>query len=396
VDGGLPPLGYDVKEKGLVINSAEAEIVRTIFELYLDLGSMSKVKKEVDRLMLRTKERNYGGKVTGGKPFSRGHLYHLIKNPLYAGQVRYKDKVYEGQHDAIINHSMWLETQSKLKAGNAQRISQTNQKHPNLLTGLVYDTSGSLLSPHYTMKKDRRYRYYVSSSNLSTNIKGWRIAAPELENTIVEILIRWLEDRNQVYRTFADIIEEHPETAEILIKNIRVLSQKLRSNQPSEIRELISALIMRIEISKSELGIALDKKQIIEKLGLSISIQDNDKSIQINSVHQIKRRGQEKKIIIQGAQQLNKDLKLISLVSRSHRWLQDIKNGQVKTISDIAKIERMDDGDVSRFFQFAFLAPEIVTSILEGTQPADLTVEKLKRLGTLPLCWSEQKSRLGY
>lgn len=113
-------------------------------------------------------------------------------------------------------------------------------------------------------------------------------------------------------------------------------------------------------------------------------------------MHQIKRRGQERKIIIQGAQQSNKDLKLISLVSRSYRWLQDIKNGQVKTISEIAKIERMDDGDASRFFQFTFLAPEIVTSILEGTQPADLTVEKLKRLGTLPLCWSEQKSRLGY
>lgn len=89
--GGLPPLGYDVKEKGLVINSAEAEIVRTIFTLYLDLGSISNVKKEVDRLMLRTKERNYGGKVTGGKPFSRGHLYHLIKNPCM--QDRYDTKI---------------------------------------------------------------------------------------------------------------------------------------------------------------------------------------------------------------------------------------------------------------------------------------------------------------
>ena len=116
----------------------------------------------------------------------------------------------------------------------------------------------------------------------------------------------------------------------------------------------------------------------------------------VTSPHTIKQRGVEKKIILPGENKTNKDPKLMALVARSHRWLQNLKDGQVKNIAEIAANEIMDDGDVSRFIQYAFLAPEIVTSIFEGKQPLDLTSEKLKRLGSLPHAWSEQKSRLGY
>ena len=110
----------------------------------------------------------------------------------------------------------------------------------------------------------------------------------------------------------------------------------------------------------------------------------------------MKRRGVEKKIILPGNNTINKDQNLMALIARSYRWLQDLKEGRVNNITEIAANEKMDNGDASRFIQFAFLAPEIVTSIFEGRQPLDLTSEKLKRLGSLPHSWSDQKSRLGY
>ena len=151
--GGLPPLGYDVKDKGLKINEAEAETVKTLYDLYLEFGSVREVKEKADRLYLKTKERKYNGNITGGKSFSRGHLYHLLKNPLYAGKVRYKDNVYDGQHEAIIDHSIWEEVQNKLSDNTFTRHSHSNQKQHNILKGLIYDEYDHLLTPHYAKSK---------------------------------------------------------------------------------------------------------------------------------------------------------------------------------------------------------------------------------------------------
>ena len=89
--GGLPPLGYDVREKQLVVNPAEAETVRKLFQLYLQIGSVRKLKEEIDRLGIVTKiRRQADGRFVGGKFFSRGHLYALLSNPLYVGKIRHR------------------------------------------------------------------------------------------------------------------------------------------------------------------------------------------------------------------------------------------------------------------------------------------------------------------
>jgi DNA invertase Pin-like site-specific DNA recombinase len=102
--GGNVPLGYDANQRTLVVNPAEAETVRRIFALYRELGCVRRVKEETDRLGLRTKcSRTAHGTERGGRPFSRGHLYSLLSNPIYTGQIAHKGALYSGQHPALID-----------------------------------------------------------------------------------------------------------------------------------------------------------------------------------------------------------------------------------------------------------------------------------------------------
>jgi len=111
--GGNVPLGYDVDKRTLVINPAEAETVRRIFALYRELGCVRQVKDEADRLGLRTKRRRMEkGAERGGTPFSRGHIYRLLSNPIYSGQIAHKDQLYPGQHQPLIDDEMWREFSS--------------------------------------------------------------------------------------------------------------------------------------------------------------------------------------------------------------------------------------------------------------------------------------------
>ena len=106
--GGNVPLGYDVKDRKLIVNEAEAEPVRTIVRRYAELGSVALLKAELDRLGIVNKRREgAGGALSGGKRFSRGALYLMLQNRLYRGEVAHKEKIYPGQHEAIIDPELW-------------------------------------------------------------------------------------------------------------------------------------------------------------------------------------------------------------------------------------------------------------------------------------------------
>ena len=161
--GGLSPLGYDAVDKKLRVNQREAKTVRALFDLYIELGSVRKLKQEADRQGLVTKKRKSGNHCSGGLTFSRGHLYQLLHNSVYVGQTAHKGKTYPGQHDAIIEKSTWDAAQTLLDDQAPARTSSTNTKQKSLLTGLAFDERGDRLSPTYARKAGRRYRYYISN-----------------------------------------------------------------------------------------------------------------------------------------------------------------------------------------------------------------------------------------
>ena len=104
--GGTVPLGYDAKDKKLVINKTEAQTVRTIFKLYLELRSFGKLVAELDRRRIVTKRRDTKvAKYQGGIPFTYGPLAYFLKNRIYLGETHHGGKWFKGEHAAILDRA---------------------------------------------------------------------------------------------------------------------------------------------------------------------------------------------------------------------------------------------------------------------------------------------------
>src|SRR5690348_1622564 len=144
--GGIVPLGYDASDRTLVINPAEAETVRCIFALYRELGCVRRVKEETDCLGLTTKRRTAAnGTERGGKRFSRGHLYTLLSNPIYTGQIVHKGQLHPGQQPALIDDASWSIARDQLATNARGYRHRAKAVEPSLLAGLLVDARGERL-----------------------------------------------------------------------------------------------------------------------------------------------------------------------------------------------------------------------------------------------------------
>src|ERR1700751_3748443 len=161
--GGVAPLGYRVQDRKLVIIDSEAEIVRSIFRRYTELGSVRLLKDELEARNIPRKLRTSGaGRISGGKPFARGALYLMLQNRIYRGEIVHNQQSHLGEHTPIIDQLLWDAVQAQLAANTAERNSNTRTRQPSLLTGMLFDGDGNRMTPTHAIKKGRRYRYYVS------------------------------------------------------------------------------------------------------------------------------------------------------------------------------------------------------------------------------------------
>src|SRR5438445_3018360 len=191
--GGIVPLGYDASERTLIVNPAEAETVRRIFALYRELGCVRRVKEEADRLGLRTKSSTTAsGAERGGKFFSRGHIYNLLSNPIYIGEIAHKGQLYPGQHPALIDTETWTAVRDQLGTNASDHRQKADAAEPSLLAGMLVDARGERLTPSHAVKKGRRYRYYVSTALITEpgtdQSQGWRLPAQEIEDAVIRVL----------------------------------------------------------------------------------------------------------------------------------------------------------------------------------------------------------------
>lgn len=387
--GGLPPLGFDVRDKKLVVNENEAVAVRQLFGLYLEHKSVRKVKAEADILNLKTKRRVRADSETGGKPFTRGHLYYLLHNPIYVGEISHKGETFPGQHDAIIDQNIWDETQRLLADQAPCRASKQNTDRRCLLTGLIFDETGDPLSPTYAKKDGHIHAYYISKRLMhgsKTDGTGWRLPAKNLEVCILEAMTAFFESEEQ----WVAIIGTSPKSShdfEQLRARVKDIIERLQTGDHVIIRAVMKHFIERVTVAPGRLSVKLQK-------GL---IDPGDDGYEIVLPFQTKRRGVETKIIIGGREDNREpDRDLIELITKSDKWFGKIASGEISTVREIARDEGMDEGDVSRFLPLAFLAPDIIEVILSGKQPIELTSEKLKRLRQLPVSWKEQRKLLGF
>lgn len=161
--GGSVPLGYQADGRTLKIDEAEAETIRTLYDLYLEHRTLRDVKERAETLDLRSRRREQvGGRVSGGKHFDRGHIQHILSNPIYAGRIRHKKQTYNGQHPAIIDPPNWDKVQDMLQSGAAVARGSRQKATRSLLAGKLFDETGDRLTPSHSRKNGKRLRYYIS------------------------------------------------------------------------------------------------------------------------------------------------------------------------------------------------------------------------------------------
>ena len=207
--GGLPPLGYDVQNRKLVVNEKEALTVLHIFRRYVQLRSVRALQAELDAAGIRSKRRTLAdGTAYGGQKFSRGALYLMLQNRIYRGEITHKGNAYPGEHPAIVEKPLWDEVQAMLAENRVNRATGSDAKHPSLLAGLAFDENGERLTPSHAVKKGTRYRYYVSTSLITgaakDRSKGRRIPAANLETLVITRLRTFLADQGAILDAIHD------------------------------------------------------------------------------------------------------------------------------------------------------------------------------------------------
>ena len=409
--GGLPSLGYDVQNRKLVVNEEEAGTVVHIFRRYVELRSVRALRAELDGAGIRSKRRILAdGTPFGGQKLSRGALYLMLQNRIYRGEITHKGNAYPGEHQPIVDKVLWDQVQAILAENRVDRATGADAKQPSLLAGLIFDESGERLTPSHAVKKGTRYRYYVSRSLIVGTAKdkstGRRIPAANLETLVITKLRSFLADEGAVLNV---IREEHVDGAaqsRLIARGIKI-AKEIECLTPDRIRAMLMTLISRVDIRPDCVEISVRRSRLVELLG-SGSIDpatqrgtpDNEaKDILTLTVRaRLQRVGREMKMLVENTDdQTEADPALLRIVARAHDIQERLMQKSGLTLHAIASQEHVTPGYVSRLLRLSSLAPDIITAIVNGKNPPQLTAKKLMRLALeIPVDWTAQRKLLGF
>jgi DNA invertase Pin-like site-specific DNA recombinase len=394
--GGVPPLGYDVGDRRLVVNEAEAAIVKLIYKRYLKLSCVRLLKNELDRRGVVSKVRvSRKGIKSGGRSFSRGALYELLSNPIYVGEVRHRQERHPGQHEPILERAFWEKVQERLN-DRARRDSETTTKAPpSPLAGKLFDENGEPLYAQGAAKAGRRYRYYVSRDlvrgTANGGQRGWRVPARELERAVTGAVRTILCDKAAVV---AALQESGTEVSDI-DQVIAIASDwRRRLLSETEAPAAIGELIASVQLSDEGLRIAL-------KVPIPSSSEEQAFTPVLRFSHfvsmKVKRRGVEMRIIIDGQEKAPQqvDPALLKAIARARSWFEEVASGREKSLVEIAQREGLPKRYVTRLARLAFVSPMIAEAVTGGRAPAGINLQMLMdgRL-VLPPDWKDQQQML--
>jgi site-specific DNA recombinase len=368
--GGTLPLGYEMKDGKIAIVDEEAELVRSIYRRYLELGSVNELLRDLRERNIRTKVRQLSTGVTrGGIPFGRGALYYLLNNHFYIGEVKYKNEILPGEQPPIMDRALFDAVRQKSLAQWSHRTVARN-KSDHLLTGLLFDDAGHRMIPTHATKAGVRYRYYVSTPVLHGEAKTAsagsvsHVPAAEIEDTIVKSL-----------------------------KSHLAAKQDGATSSPSVDRETIAQLVAAIVVHKDRLIIRLKSDNADQA-----SDSPEDRSLSIPWHKPPSKRSRQillphnKSRSDVRPEQFERRARLVSAIARGRRWLDDVVSGRVTTIAELCAREKCSVRQVNMTISLAFLAPNLVKAAVEGRLPRGIGIERLR---DPPTEWSRQFAALG-
>ena len=262
--GGVPPLGYDVCDRKLIVNEEEARQVRAIFERFLQVGCVVQLVAELGAQGVLTKSWvTQSGRRREGGAIDRQFVSKLLRNPIYTGLISHKGTTYPGQHASLVEKGVWDDVQSRLSErsilrGRRPKLSVDGES-TGLLRGLLFTHDDDPLYPTYTRNRGKLYRYYLrrSAKKSGRGEEGLQmIPAVEIERVVVEEVLSALKDPATVAGTWERVRRLDSELREghvaVALKRFGDVWTQLF---PQEQQRLLSKLILRVEVHAEEIVI---------------------------------------------------------------------------------------------------------------------------------------------
>jgi DNA invertase Pin-like site-specific DNA recombinase len=250
--GGVPPYGYRVENRKLVIDKDRANHVRWIFTRFREIGSCTVLAREVDERGLCTSR---------GNRIDKKFLYRMLSNRAYIGEAVHKGSGYPGEHEAIIDRADWDLVHAILQTSPRVRAAQTRSRTPALLKGLLFGPNGQAFSPTHTRKNGKLYRYYISQSILKHG-KGTcpvgRVPAGEIEAAVIDQLRRVFRQPEIVAGTWKSARTQASDITEADARaGLQQLDPLWDELFPAEQARIVGLVVERVDIGEAGLAIRL-------------------------------------------------------------------------------------------------------------------------------------------
>lgn len=350
--GGPVPLGYRSINKTPEVVPEHAAIVKRIFCLYLEENSLTSLAARLDREGIRPPERvlTNGRAVQAGR-FMVGPLRHILRNRFYIGEVTYKGEVHKAWHAPVIRKELFDAVQQRLEeqaVGHRVKLVESEA----LLTGLLFDDAGNAMSPSHTNKRGVRYRYYVSQAHLQGEAckagSRSRVSAPDIEKLVRDAVVRAVQ----------------------LDRDISLERDELRA-RVSKIK--VTWKVLEITFADGGDGAGDPSDRLIVPLPPS----------RYNLRKGIHKASDDRRTLDPKSRE-----QILIAIAKARSWMAGISSGKVESFEAIAAQENLAIRHVRRLAVLAFLSPDIIRRIAEGTAPIGMTISSLTT--SMPLAWSEQ------
>jgi site-specific DNA recombinase len=381
--GGVVPLGYRVEARALHIVEDHAELVRGLFNRYLEVGSVPRLKERLDAEDVRLPIRIDGqGRSTGGGLFSRGHIYKIFSNPIYIGQIAHKGVVHEGQHPAIVDRELWDTVRQSLQDNLSAKSQRRDGQSTNaLLVGKLFDDRGNLMTPSWSKRGSKRWSYYISQAILRGDKANAgsvaRVSAPEIERRVIEAIggLDQNQESQAIHRG------RHPSRDNI--------PPAQNENARPDHHERIRSRIEGVTLGSGAIRIALSRDA------------DQEAEAKVLTVAWTAPSPNRRREIIQGTSAGSSSIRplptsarlvLLKALRKAHRWLDELLTDSKQTIDSIAARESKSERSIRMTLSLAFLSPDLVKAAIDGRLPRGFG---LTRLVDLPSAWSDQWAALG-
>ena len=399
--GGTVPLGYDVKDRKLLVNETEAKLIRRIFSRYAEFGSVSLLQAELDTQGYRSKRREgANGRSNGGRRFSRGILYLILQNPLYRGKVAHKGNVYDGQQEAIIDAKLWDLVQAKLASNRTERALAVGAEAPSLLSGLIFDRDGNHMTPTHANKRGKRYRYYISAPLLDRGSPGEnpiRIPALEVEGLVCDRLRNLLARQTELVRRLSPLHLTVTQL-EVSLRTAASLTGSWTSLPPDEIKAFVQDAVDRVVVQPREIEITVSVSGLARRLGAKLKIERSvvDETFILHVAAHLRSAWKGKRIIVGEQIGPKPDHQCLKLFREAFAARALVISEGNESLTAIARRLGKCQVRLTGLVRLSYLAPSIVEDLVSGRHPIGLSAKQLlRRSKDLPVDWQQQRKFLG-